>query len=237
MNLDHLKYKRPFIILSAATSLDGYIATIDGDSRLSNSKDWNRVHKLRAESDAIMVGSGTIRTDDSKLTVEKKFFSKKTKKHPLRIVVSSKGDIPLNSRIITYRPEIPTLIATTSLCPEKQKMELTTRGCQVIECGDGPLTNLPQLLYRLKNEFLINNLMLEGGGRLNGEMLNQELIDEIHLAIAPVISGRGIPLFTLPCQISDFSESPFFEITANERIGDMIFLKIRIQYKQRRIIL
>ncbi|MFX0086165.1 MAG: RibD family protein [Candidatus Hodarchaeota archaeon] len=236
MNLDYSKCKRPFVILSAATSLDGYISTVDGDSRLSNSNDWNRVHKLRAQSDAIMVGSGTIRMDDSKLTVEKKFFPKKNKKPPIRIVVSSKGNIPLNSRIITYRPDIPTLIATTSQCPEKQKRELATRGCQVIECGDGPLTDLPQLLYRLKNEFSINNLMLEGGGRLNGEMLIQELIDEIHLAIAPVICGKGIPLFNLPSPIPDFSESPFFEIITNERIEDMVFLKIRIQYKQSRVI-
>ena len=53
---------RPFVILSAAISLDGQIATVEGDTLLSNSKDWIRVHQLRADSDAIMVGSETIRT-------------------------------------------------------------------------------------------------------------------------------------------------------------------------------
>jgi 2,5-diamino-6-hydroxy-4-(5-phosphoribosylamino)pyrimidine 1'-reductase len=236
MNSDHSPYKRPFIILSAASSLDGYISTINSDSKLSNSKDWNRVHKLRAESDAIMVGSGTIRTDDSKLTIDKRYFSKRLEKNPIRIVVSSKCNIPLNSRIITYRPDIPTLIATTSQCSKERKKKLERSGCQVIECGDGPLTDLPQLLHKLKTEFSINNLMLEGGSRLNGEMISQELIDEIHLAIAPVICGEGIPLFTLPTAISKFSESPFFQIITNERIDDMIFLKIKIQYKKRHII-
>lgn len=232
---DKLKYKRPYITLSAASSLDGYISTINGDSRLSNSKDWNRVHELRSKSDAIIVGSGTIRIDDSKLTIDEKYFQKKPMEHPIRVVVSSKGNIPLNARVITYKSDIPTFIAITSQCSKDQKLKLEKSGCKVIKCGKGPLVNLQQLLHILKTEYSIHNVMLEGGSRLNGEMLHQKLIDEVHLAIAPVICGKGVPFFTLPKTISSFAESPFFKIIRSERINDMVFLKIIIQYKQRDI--
>ncbi len=227
---------RPFVFLSAAISLDGQIASIHGDTRLSNTKDWARVHQLRAESDAIMVGSGTIRTDDSKLTVSEKILGARIKKHPIRIVVSSNGKIPLKARVITYKPDISTLIATTSRCSRNQKQKLENKGCQVIECGEGPLTDLVQLLHILITDYNVKKLMVEGGSRLNGEMLGQQLIDEVHLAIAPVICGQGVPFFTLSRSIPTFSKSPFFEIRKYNKIDDMIWLKMTVHYHSRQLI-
>ncbi|MFX0183894.1 MAG: RibD family protein [Candidatus Hodarchaeota archaeon] len=227
--------QRPFVILSTAMSLDGFIATIKGDSFLSNSKDWKRVHQLRMESDAIMVGAGTIRIDNSKLTVDEKKLQKKASNHPIRIVVSSKGNIPINARVITYRPEIPTLIAITSQCSSEQQMKLEKKGCKVVECGDGPLVNLKQLLTILKKNFNVNKLMLEGGSKLNGEMLDQRLIDEIHLSLAPVICGSGVPLFTLPKKILNFSDSPYFEIITYSQLEDMISIQMSVHHKSRQI--
>ena len=74
MALSKERLNRPKIILSAAISLDGQIATLTGDEKLSNAEDWKRVHHLRAINDAIMVGSGTILADDSKLTVKPEYF-------------------------------------------------------------------------------------------------------------------------------------------------------------------
>ena len=228
---------RPFVFLSAAISLDGNIATCEGDSSLSNSEDWKRVHFLRANSDAIMVGSETVRTDDSKLTVNESLIDAKVKKHPIRVVVSSDGKIPLKSRIITYRPDITTLVATTSQCSLTQKKKLEKSGCQVITCGKGPLTDLSQLLSLLKTDFKVEKLMVEGGSRLNGELLNQQLLDEIQLALAPVISGQeGVSLFSLSKPFTVFEESPYFEIKSCERIGDMVWFHILVQYHPRRII-
>ncbi|MHA2075230.1 MAG: RibD family protein [Candidatus Hodarchaeales archaeon] len=235
MIIDKTIFKRPHVVLSAAMSLDGYISTISEDSKLSNSEDWARVHNLRAHSDAIMVGSGTIRSDDSKLVVDREYVSQKPYFSPIRIVVSSTGNIPLNARVITYFPNIPTIIAISSKCSQERRQKLEERGCKIIESGDGPLIDLPQLLHILHTEYTINNLMLEGGSRLNGEMLFHQLIDEIHLAIAPVICGKGIPFFSLPNPLHRFSESPFFSIISHEQIGDMILLKISPQYKQRQI--
>ncbi|UCG90297.1 MAG: dihydrofolate reductase family protein [Candidatus Heimdallarchaeota archaeon] len=235
MNLVKSPKIRPYVFLSAATSLDGYIATVDGDSLLSNSKDWARVHRLRAESDAIMVGSGTIRTDDSKLTINERLVGARIEKHPIRVVVSSNGSIPLKSRVITHRPDVQTLIATTSQCSLSQTKKLEKRGCKVIKCGNGPLTDLHQLLYIVKTEFNVKKLMVEGGSLLNGALLSNKLVDEIYLAIAPVICGLGIPLFNLSQPIPTFSKSPFFEIKAHSQIDDMIWLKMSIHYQSRQI--
>ena len=232
MNLSKPK-SHPFVYLSAAISLDGKIATIKGDTQLSNSEDWIRVHRLRANSDAIMVGSGTIIADDSKLTVNESLIGTKVKKHPIRVVVSSDGNIPLKSRVITHKPEILTLIATTSQCSLSQIRKLEESGCQVIECGKGSLTDLPQLLFLLKTDFNVEKLMIEGGSRLNGELINQQLLDEIQLAIAPVISGQGISLFNLTHPFTKFSDSPFFEFKTCEKIGDMVWFKISVHYRSR----
>jgi riboflavin biosynthesis pyrimidine reductase len=112
---------------------------------------------------------------------------------------------------------------------------LEEKGCKLLECGDGPLVNLEQLLGILKKDYDINRIMLEGGSRLNGEMLNHHLIDEVHLALAPVICGTGVPFFTLPETIPDFSSSPFFQILTHTKVDDMIFLRISVHYRSRQI--
>ncbi len=229
--------KRPKVILSAAISLDGQITTISGDSKLSNTEDWKRVHHLRASKDAIMVGSGTILADDSKLTVKPEYFKPgQTIRNPIRIVVSSSGKIPLDSRVIKFRPEIQTIIATTRNCPKERVHKFEKEGCEVIICGEEPLVNLRHLMPVLFQDYEIKSILLEGGSKLNGSMLTDKLIDEIHVAIAPVLGGDGVPFFTFPNEFSSFDQSPFLEILSFEPIGDMIYLHLRVRYEPRTLI-
>ncbi|MHA1976497.1 MAG: RibD family protein [Candidatus Hodarchaeales archaeon] len=225
---------RPKIILSAAISLDGQIASSTGEVKLSNTEDWKRVHHLRSKSDAIMVGSGTILADDSKLTIRPDYIEKGNHvRDPVRIVVSSSGKIPLDASVILFRPEIPTIIATTSKCPNVQREKFREMGCDVIICGDGPLVNLRHLMLTLYKDFNIHRVLLEGGSKLNGNMLMEKLIDEVHVSIAPVLGGNGIPFFGLPSAINSFDQSPYFEILDHTIIGDMIWLHLRVQYDSR----
>ncbi len=227
---------RPYVILSGAITLDGQIASIEGDVNLSNSEDWIRVHKLRAENDAIMVGGGTIRVDNSKLTIDFKKIGHQPKKNPIRVVVSATGNIPEDARVITYRPEIMTIIAITSKCSFNKRESLRKNGCEILHCGDGELVNLPKLLNILKTRYQVNKLMLEGGSRLNAEMLSQKLIDEVQLAIAPVIVGKGIPLFNLSKAITHLSNSPFFEIKEFKKLHDMLWIRFIVHYESREIL-
>ena len=70
---------------------------------------------------------------------------------------------------------------------------------------------------------------------MNGELLTQQLIDEINLALAPVICGQGVPLFDIPQPIPVFSKSPFFEIKTYEKIGDMVWINMSVHYHSRHI--
>ncbi|MBS7250581.1 MAG: 2,5-diamino-6-(ribosylamino)-4(3H)-pyrimidinone 5'-phosphate reductase [Candidatus Freyarchaeota archaeon] len=162
-------------------SLDGKIATREGDSAFSDEEDWKRVHKLRSQVDAIMVGINTILLDDSKLT-------SKEGRSPIRVVVDSKARTPPNARVITVRPEVETIIAVTSRASPENIAHLQRKGAKIIVCGDGEKVDLEILMEKLY-ERGIRNLLLEGGGNLNWGMLSKGLVDEIRIAIAPVIVG------------------------------------------------
>ncbi|MFW9854083.1 MAG: RibD family protein [Candidatus Thorarchaeota archaeon] len=227
---------RPYVILSAAASLDGKLATDGGDTKLSTKNDWKRVHLLRLESDAIMVGGETIRQDDSKLVVDPKKLGAPISRQPIRVVVSATGNIPLDARVITHDSAVPTLIAVTSNCSAKHVQKLEDVGCQVIHCGDDRFVDLSLLLRVLKNQFKVNRLMLEGGGRLNGSMLSFKLIDELQIAYAPVIAGNGVSIFEFSQSFQYFSESPFFEIIASRRIDDMLWVDFKVNYTSRQLV-
>jgi 2,5-diamino-6-(ribosylamino)-4(3H)-pyrimidinone 5'-phosphate reductase len=174
---------RPYVILNAAMSLDGKIATYTGDSRLSSSADFRRVHHLRASVDGIMVGMRTLLRDDPKLTVK---FARGHKPH--RIIVDSNAHTPLTSYVVRTAREIPTIVAVTSRAPKDRIETLERRGVKVLVCGKGRLVSVKILLQTLR-KLGIRKILLEGGGALNWSMLNSGLVDEVSVAITPRILG------------------------------------------------
>jgi len=174
---------RPFVILNAAMSLDGKIATCTGDSRMSSPADLRRVHGLRASVDGIMVGMRTLLRDDPKLTVK---FARGRKPH--RIIVDSNAQTPLTSYVVRTAREIPTIVAVTSRAPKNRIEILERRGVEVFVCGKGPLVSV-RLLLRILRKLGIRKILLEGGGALNWSMLSSGLVDEVSVAITPRILG------------------------------------------------
>jgi len=175
---------KPYVILSAAMTIDGKIATKKGDSELSDKADWKEVHKLRTQVDAIMVGKGTILKDNPKLHI--KYY-----KHRgyYRIVLDSNLTIPLDSNVISFQQEIyPTIICTTENVPLDKIKKYEDKGVKIINVGDDKRVNLIKLLPILKN-LGINTILLEGGGNLNWSFIENNLINEIRLTIAPWIVG------------------------------------------------
>ena len=189
---------RPHVLLNAAMSLDGKIATYTGDSRMSSPADLRRVHRLRASVDGIMVGMRTLLRDDPKLTVK---FAKSRKPH--RIIVDSNAQTPLSSYVVRTAREIPTIIAVTSRAETKRINSLRDRGVTVLVCGKGALVS-PRILLKTLRRLGIRRILLEGGGILNWNMLADRLVDEISVAITPrilggatavsLVEGKGIPL-------------------------------------------
>ena len=212
--------KRPYVILSACMSIDGKIATITGDSRLSDEQDFMRVHKLRAEVEGIMVGIGTVLADDPKLTV--KYI--KNPKNPTRIVVDSKAKTPKTALVLTYKPEILTIIAVTENAP-KDKIELLKKaGAHILFCGSDERVDLKTLMEKLY-DMGIRNLMLEGGGELNWSMIKSGLVDEIRLTIAPRILGgnKAISLVS-GAGFQMIDEAPNLSLIDVKKEGDYVIL-------------
>lgn len=165
-------------------TIDGKIATKKGDSELSDKADWKEVHKLRTKVDAIMVGKGTILKDNPKLHI--KYYNHRGY---YRLVLDSNLTIPLDSNVISFQQEIyPTIICTTENVPLDKIKKYEDKGVKIINVGDDKRVNLIKLLPILKN-LGINTILLEGGGNLNWSFIENNLINEIRLTIAPWIVG------------------------------------------------
>ena len=178
----------PYVILNAAMTLDGKIATHTGSSNISGAEDLKRVHELRKQCDGIMVGIGTVLTDDPRLTVHK-IDAKKTD-NPVRVVVDSRLQTPQDARITN--DDARTIIA----CANEYKDEIKSsekyndfrkKGVSIFWSGDKRV-DLKSLMIYLHEEG-IEKLMLEGGSTLNFSMIKAGLIDEISICVAPMIAG------------------------------------------------
>ncbi|MTK64857.1 MAG: 2,5-diamino-6-(ribosylamino)-4(3H)-pyrimidinone 5'-phosphate reductase [Methanobacterium sp.] len=174
--------EKPYTILNSAMTLDGKIATKTGSSEISGHEDLVRVHELRMEVDAIMVGINTVLADDPRLTVHKIPSSKQD--NPLRIVVDSSAKTPLNFRILNQ--DAKTLLAVTEAADPEKVNQLKKLG-DVVVCGEKRV-DLKKLMKHLY-EMGIKTLMLEGGSTLNYSMLSEGLVDEVRVCIAPMIAG------------------------------------------------
>lgn len=174
---------RPYTILNAAMTLDGKIATANGSSNISGPEDLQRVHKIRQETDAIMIGINTLLNDNPRLTIHK--IKTTHNQNPHRIIIDSKARTPLNARILNN--DAPTTIAITQQAPTN-KINALKEKCNIVTYGKTQV-DLKQLMHHLKKDLNINKLMLEGGSTLNFSMIKNQLIDEIRICIAPMIVG------------------------------------------------
>ncbi|MBN1215965.1 MAG: 2,5-diamino-6-(ribosylamino)-4(3H)-pyrimidinone 5'-phosphate reductase [Candidatus Lokiarchaeota archaeon] len=186
-----MKNERPYIILSAAMTIDGKIASKVGDPDLSDNSDWREVHKLRKKVDAILVGKGTIIKDNPKLHI--KYYEHKGY---YRVILDSNLTIPIDSQVVTYKPEIyTTIICTKEDISEDRVKKFEEKGVTVIKAGKKERVDLLKVMSILKTKG-INSIILEGGGTLNWSFIKNDLVDEIRLTIAPWIIG-GVDAISL----------------------------------------
>jgi len=191
----YITRKLPFVTLKTASTLDGRIASRTGDSKwISGGESRAYVHLLRHRHQAIMVGVGTVIADDPQLTARLPVPALQ----PVRIVVDSQLRIPDDARILRDGTA-PTLIVATERADAERMERLRRPGVEILVCGEGPEVDLRLAMKRLA-EREIASVLLEGGGRLNGSMLEQGLIDKVVLFYAPKIVGGADapPVFTFP---------------------------------------
>lgn len=174
---------RPAVLLSYAQSLDGSIAAVRGlPLSISGSESKKMTHRLRAAHDAILVGIGTVLTDDPQLTVREV-----PGKNPQPVVLDSHLRIPIGANLLRTNPP---WIATTSPVDARRAASLEERGARVMvfpAVPDGRVS-LPAVLSRLC-ELGVKRLMVEGGAEVITSFLAGHLVDSLVLTIAPALVG------------------------------------------------
>jgi diaminohydroxyphosphoribosylaminopyrimidine deaminase/5-amino-6-(5-phosphoribosylamino)uracil reductase len=180
----------PWVTLKWAQSLDGRIATRQGDSRWISSEQSRRMaHALRSEHDAVLVGASTVRTDDPSLTVRHI-----KGRNPLRVILASELNIPLDARVLDKSPgEKPCWVACSEPLDQQRAAALEKRGVRLLVCPRGSQggVELSYLLKEMAREG-ISSVLVEGGARTITSFLRAGLVQRVVCFVAPVLLGEGI---------------------------------------------
>ncbi|ARZ68730.1 deaminase/reductase [Streptomyces albireticuli] len=216
---------RPYVLLSVATSVDGYIDDASPQRLLlSNSADFDRVDQVRAESDAILIGAGTIRADNPRLLVNSDKrradrVSRGLPEYPLKVTISGSGDLDPEAKFWHHGGA---KVAYTTDEGEKRLGARLAGLADVVSLG--PDIDFGMLLDDLGGRG-VKQLMVEGGGSIHTAFLSQGLADEIHLAIAPLLVGDAdAPRFLSPASYPGGSTRRM-ALAEARTIGDVVLLR------------
>jgi riboflavin-specific deaminase-like protein len=217
--------KRPYVLLSCAMSVDGYIDdTSDERLVLSNEADLDRVDEVRAESDAILIGATTLRRDNPRLLVKsaERRAAREARglpAHPLKVTVTSSGDLDPGMRFWHHGGD------KLVYCPDSATARLREQLGHLAEvAGLGETMDFGAMLDDL-GERGIGQLMVEGGGTVHTQFLTAGLADEIQLAVAPFFVGEmAAPRFVNP---GVFPSGPSRRMTLAEvrAVGDVALVR------------
>jgi diaminohydroxyphosphoribosylaminopyrimidine deaminase/5-amino-6-(5-phosphoribosylamino)uracil reductase len=218
--LFHIVQKRPFVTLKMASSLDGKIALPSGESQwISGSESRAYTHLLRHYSDAVLVGIGTVLSDDPTLSVRLEGLYKQ----PKRIVLDSQARLPLDANIWDNAPEL--IVAVSSEAPTNRVNDLVVQGATVLQIGadaNGQLewTELLDVLYKRD----IISVLVEGGPTVAGSALSAGIVNKVAQFVAPKILGAGknaISGFEVP----NLAAAPELQLVSHQNFEDDILFE------------
>jgi len=181
--------KRPYVTIKFAQTLDGRIAARDGSSKwISSAPARKMAHRLRAETDAVLVGINTVLKDDPSLT--RRLVRGR---NPARIVIDPQLRLPLNAKILKGNERAPTVIVTTPRAPAGKLAALQKKKAKFIilppdKEGNIDITAIIGILYKIG----IRKLLVEGGRGAITSFLRAGLADRIIAVIAPKLLGTGV---------------------------------------------
>ena len=189
---------RPFVYFNMAATADGKITSATREyPRFTSRVDRKNMDLLRARADAILIGAGTMRADNPPLNVrddEMKALRHELGKPPglIRVLVSASLDLPEPSRFFDEEDGGTRIIATVESAPEDRVKRMAARA-ELWRTGTDEV-DLPAVLRRLKEERGVERLLVEGGGELNWRLVRDDLVDELHVTVAPaLLGGRDAP--------------------------------------------
>jgi len=226
--LSRLRLGRPLVTLKFATSLDGRIATASGESQwITGPPARERAHALRANHDAIMVGTGTVIADDPQLTCRLPGLDHCS---PVRVVIDRHLRIPPAARLIADAHQIPTWILTLRSADAGRRAAFLANRVSLIDVepdSEGQVDLAAAL--RALGERGITRLLVEGGAGLVAALLRARLVDRLVWVHAPlVIGGEGI-LAIAGLNLGALADALAFERLSTETIGGDVLTTFRVR--------
>ncbi|MBW2277421.1 MAG: bifunctional diaminohydroxyphosphoribosylaminopyrimidine deaminase/5-amino-6-(5-phosphoribosylamino)uracil reductase RibD [Deltaproteobacteria bacterium] len=219
----HRLLGRPLITLKAAVTLDGAIATTSGDSKwISSELSRVRAHAMRAEADAVLVGSRTVLADDPELTVRHVEGD-----NPVRVVLDSALRTPADSKLVRTANQAPLLLVHAGAPTEAVARFESFPGVETLRCDPTPdgRVDLKDLAGALGERGVLS-LLVEGGGQVHGALIEAGLADRFELFVAPKLLGGGLPWVSLTARAS-MDEAIRVEGLTASAIGDDLLLSGR----------
>jgi diaminohydroxyphosphoribosylaminopyrimidine deaminase/5-amino-6-(5-phosphoribosylamino)uracil reductase len=222
---------RPFVLLKAAMTLDGQVATAAGESQWITGEPARRhVHRLRSRMDALMTGIGTVLKDDPRLTARLPVAeSKEGGRQPIRVILDTTLRIPFTARVLSSKPDSQTIVATTEKASRRRMKLLHARGVTVLVLpNEQGRVSLKACLSRL-GKMGITSVMLEAGSELNAAALRDGLINRLLLYVAPVLLGgqdaKGLLGGASPKRLADALSLEDFRI---QRLGRDVLVEGKV---------
>lgn len=214
----------PFVALKVAQSLDGNIAASDGGSRWITSEESRRyVHELRASYDAVLVGAGTVRSDDPSLTVRLV-----EGRNPRRVVLDGDFKISPRAALLSDRLSDNTIVITSMRALERNRRKsalLEKRGVTLVGIRRGPKGRLPlDSVLAALSDLGVASLLVEGGSDVFSEFIVQRLVQKVYIFQAPLLLGDGIK-WTQGIGIRSMKETVALNHADVRRIGDDILVE------------
>ncbi|MGO8747505.1 MAG: bifunctional diaminohydroxyphosphoribosylaminopyrimidine deaminase/5-amino-6-(5-phosphoribosylamino)uracil reductase RibD [Thermoguttaceae bacterium] len=216
---------RPWVLAKWAMTVDGKTATYTGSSQwISSPESREIVHTLRGRVDAILVGRGTVRRDNPLLTARPQGV-----RTAVRVIADSRAALSSDSQLATTAREVPVLVAVSPEAHESDRRRLRKAGCEVLVCeSESPGGRIDELLQELGRRRM-TNVLVEGGGRLMGSLVDVRQIDEVHVFIAPKLVGGAFAGGPVGGEgIAEISQALSLETPAVKQIGPDVYMYARV---------
>jgi diaminohydroxyphosphoribosylaminopyrimidine deaminase/5-amino-6-(5-phosphoribosylamino)uracil reductase len=222
-------HRTPFVLVKAAMTLDGKIATASGESKwITGEKSRALGMKLRQGADAILVGVNTVRADDPGLTIRGQRSEVKGQKKLRRVILDSRARTPLTSRVVSDEVAALTTIVVTRDAPARRAAALRKRVNVWVAPERRGRVDLRWLLKKLGAEN-ITSLLVEGGGEVNASFLMSHLAQRIAFFYAPkVLGGRDARKAVAGDGARSLAETLLLENVEWRRLGEDLFLTARV---------
>lgn len=212
---------RPYVTLKLAVTIDGRIADAGGKSKwITGSAARRCVQDLRRRVGAVLVGAGTACQDDPSL-----LYRRSASRPGLRVVVDSRGRLPLSAQVLNDRRAADTVVATTRRCPSSKRLGYEQKGAKVwVLPSSARGVSLPALMDRL-GEAGILRVLCEGGGEMAASLFRGRLVDDCVFFLAPKVIGGSESVSAITGAGWQLRSAPRLRFTSCERVGEDLMVR------------